>query len=74
MNLRLKTKTGIARYCFLLLLFLGFFFNVQDFPTLVMPAIGANRVRKAHFSAVAALNQVRGLECILSAAAVSSTF
>lgn len=56
------------------LLFLGFFFDVQYFPALVLPAIGANSMGKPHFTAIAALYQVGGFECVLGASAVASAF
>jgi len=46
---------------------------MKDFPALVMPAIGANRVRQAHFSAIAALNKIDAFQRVIGAAAVSST-
>jgi hypothetical protein len=55
------------------LLFLGFFFDMKDFPALVMPAIGANRVRQAHLTAIAALHEIHALQRVIGAAAVSST-
>lgn len=47
------------------LLGLLFFFNIDDFAALVMSAIGANRVRQPHFTALAALNQVNCLQRIM---------
>jgi len=52
----------------------GFFFNMQNFPALVMTTIWTNRMGKSHFAAIAALNKIYALERILGAAAVSSTF
>jgi hypothetical protein len=46
---------------------------MKDFPALVMPAIGANRVRQAHLAAIAALHEIQAFQCVISAAAVSST-
>ena len=56
------------------LFLLGFFFNMQNFPALVMATIWANRMGKAHFTAIAALNKIYALERILCTPAVSSTF
>ena len=42
-----------------------FFFHTDDFTALIMSAIGANRVRQPHFTALAALNQVNCLQCIM---------
>jgi hypothetical protein len=42
------------------LFFLRFFFNVQDFPALVKPTIGANSVGQAHLATIAALHNICG--------------
>jgi len=38
-----------------------------------MATIGANGVRKTHFAALAALNQIHGLQRIMRSAAIATT-
>ena len=55
-------------------LFLLFFLShADDFAPLIMTATWANCMRKAHLTAVAALDQVGGNQGIVGAAAVSAT-
>jgi len=46
---------------------------MDDFSSLILPTVGADRMRESHLSTIAALNKIRGLEPIMRATAVSST-
>jgi len=54
------------------MLFFLFFFG-DDFTTLVMTAIGTDRMRQAHLTAVAARDQVAGFEGIVRAPPVPAS-
>lgn len=66
-----KKKRVIDHPFFLLLLCL--FFYADNFPTLVMTAIGANRMGKTHLTTVAALHQIQGFQPIMRAPAITPT-
>jgi hypothetical protein len=55
-----------------LLGFLFFFFGCYNFPSLIMSAFGADGMREAHFTTIAALNQVIGLQCVMGAATIAA--
>jgi hypothetical protein len=57
----------------ILLLGLFFFFNRHYLATLVMPAVGADRVRGAQLAAVRASRQVHSRQGVVCAAAVATT-
>ena len=69
-----EIKNGHMPVFYFLLLFLGFFFDVQNFSALVMTAIWTYSVRKTHLTTVTALNQIQGLQRVMGATAISSTF
>jgi hypothetical protein len=52
---------------------LGFFFNIYHFTALVMTAVGANGVRQAHLTAVAALYQVARFQRVMGTPAIAAT-
>jgi hypothetical protein len=54
-------------------LFLLFLFHVDHFAAFIVTATGAHGVRQAHFTAIAALNQVRGSKCVMGAAAITAS-
>ena len=73
---RLKTQTrreGHGAPVVYRLRFL-FFFDCDHFATLILPAVGADGVRQAHSAAVGAGGQVRSLQRIMRAAAVTAAF
>jgi hypothetical protein len=49
----------------MVLLSFFFFGNSNNLTAFVMPAFGANSVRKAHLAAVAALSEIQALEGVL---------
>jgi hypothetical protein len=55
-------------------LFLLFFFDLDDFATLIIPAVGANGVRETHLTAVAALDELGHNKCIVGSPAVAASF
>ena len=68
----INQKTGWCPFFDFWSLFLGFFFYVDDFSSLVLSTVGANGMRKPHFTTIAALNEIRGFERVMCPAAVSS--
>jgi hypothetical protein len=48
-------------------------FDVDHFTALVMAAIWANGVGQAHFTAIAALDQVTSFQRVMGAAAITAT-
>jgi hypothetical protein len=70
-NIHYKKQTGRVSGPFALFL-LFFFFHIDDFSPLVMPAAWANRMRQAHLTTIAALYQVDCLQRISSPAAIAS--
>jgi hypothetical protein len=51
-----------------------FFFDCDHFAAFVLPATGTDGMRQAHPAAVRASGQVRGLQRIMCAAAVTTAF
>jgi ABC-type arginine/histidine transport system permease subunit len=56
----------------LLLGFLLFFFGCNYFSTLIMSAFWADCMREAHFTTIAALNQIVGFQCVMGAATIAA--
>jgi hypothetical protein len=48
-------------------------FHIHDFTAFVMAAARANRVRQAHFAAVAALDQISSYQTIMGAPAIPAS-